>query len=105
MMENFGRRPAHPGEILSRRYMELDKLTVAGLARDLGVSRKTLSSIVHGHSAVTVDMALRLSRRFATSPGLWLNLQQRHDLWKAMQADTGWRDVPCPAGAPCPVGA
>lgn len=96
VMQTMTRRPAHPGGILLRMYMEPLGLTVSGLARDLGVSRKTLSSIVNEHSAVTADTALRLSRRFNTTPELWLNLQQRHDLWNAIRTDTGWQQVLCP---------
>lgn len=98
-MHTMTRRPAHPGGILLRMYMQPLELTVSGLARDLGVSRKTLSSIVNERSAVSVDMALRLSRRFNTTPELWLNLQQKRDLWQALRADTGWQKVPCPPEA------
>jgi len=103
-MQTMTRRPSHPGGILARLYMKPLDLTVSGLAKDLGVSRKTLSSIVNEHSAVSVDMALRLSRRFDTTPELWLNLQQRHDLWKAVHTNTGWKQVPCPPDASlCPA--
>jgi len=37
-------------------------------------------------------MALRLSRAFETTPQLWLNLQQKYDLWEA-ERDKGWRQV------------
>ena len=63
------------------------------LADRLGVSRKTLSTIVNERAAVTPDMALRLSRAFKTSPELWLNMQKSYDLWTAEHEDTGWAEV------------
>lgn len=93
-MREKTRRPAHPGGIIKRQHLEPLGLSVAGLARILGVSRKTLSKIVNERGAVTPDMALRLSRAFDTSPGLWLNLQQAHDLWNAAHVDSGWQKVP-----------
>jgi len=51
----------------------------------LGVSRKTLSKIINEKSSITPDMALRLSKAFNTSPGFWLNMQSKYDLWVAEQ--------------------
>jgi len=49
----------------------LTKLQVTEGAKDLGVTRKTLSSILNGHSGVTAEMALRLSKAFGTIPEHW----------------------------------
>ena len=87
------RQPGHPGDILKRRYLEPLGLTVSSLARSLGVSRKTVSKIVNENGAITADMALRLSRAFDTTPQLWLNLQQNHDIWQASNKSRGWKDV------------
>ena len=87
------RPPSHPGAILKHLYLKALKLNVADAAEALGVSRKTLSKIVNGRGAVTPDMALRLSRAFKTSPELWLNLQQNHDLWHAAHDSHAWKTV------------
>ncbi len=92
-MENRRRAPTHPGEILRHHYMIPLSLSVSGLARVLGVSRKTVSKIVNERGAITADMALRLSRAFDTTPELWLNLQQNHDLWLATHASSDWKKV------------
>ena len=68
-------------------------LTVTALAERLGISRKTLSTIINERAGVTPDMALRLARAFATTPGLWLNMQQHHDLWMAENAGGEWQKV------------
>ena len=77
------REPSHPGGILKRLYLEPLELTVSGLAKALGTSRKTVSKLVNEQSSLTPMMALRLSRAFNTTPQLWLNMQQNHDLWCA----------------------
>jgi addiction module HigA family antidote len=87
------RKPTHPGEIIKYDYIEPLKLSTSAVAERLGVSRKTLSSIINERSGVSPDMALRLSRAFSTSAEMWLNLQKSYDLWLAWQADTGWRKV------------
>lgn len=93
MSRKMTRKPTHPGEIIKEEYLKALRLTVTALAGRLGVSRKTLSTIVNERAAVTPDMALRLSRAFSTSPELWLNLQKSYDLWTAEHEDTGWMEV------------
>ena len=93
MEHTMTRRPTHPGEILKEHYLEPLELTVTGLAERLGVSRKLLSNIINGRAAVSVDMALRLSRAFNTTPDLWLNLQRTLDLWEARQGERAWQMV------------
>lgn len=88
------RKPAHPGRILRKHYLEPLKLTVTKLSEILGVSRKAVSAIVNERKAVTPDMALRLSRAFDTTPELWANLQRNHDMWCAMNKTTEWKSVP-----------
>jgi addiction module HigA family antidote len=75
--------PPHPGEVLRDLCLTPLGLTVTDAARALGVSRKTLSSIVNGRSGISADMAVRLSIAFATTPESWLNQQLQYDLWKA----------------------
>ncbi len=91
--ETNKRRPTHPGGILKRHYIEPLSLTISEIAKDLGVSRKTLSKIVNEKGAVTPDMALRLSKAFNTSPELWLNMQAKYDLWIAEQESTGLEKI------------
>ena len=92
-MESRKRAPNHPGGILCRQYLEPLGLTVSELAKILGVSRKTVSKIINERGSISADMALRLSRAFNTTPQLWLNLQQNHDLWRAVQDSDHWKKV------------
>ncbi|MBI3992827.1 MAG: HigA family addiction module antidote protein [Candidatus Lambdaproteobacteria bacterium] len=74
--------PPHPGAVLRGLYMEPLGLSVSGLARTLGMSRKALSQIVNGHARITPNIAVRLSRAFDNSPEGWMNLQAQYDLWQ-----------------------
>ena len=75
--------PPHPGEVLKTLCLEPLNLTVTEAARSLGVSRKTLSSILNGRAGISPEMAVRLSIAFDTSSESWLNLQLQYDLWHA----------------------
>src|SRR5260370_8297817 len=79
-LNNRKRRPTHPGEILREDVLPAAGLTQDKLARLLGVSRRTVSEILHERRPVTTDMAHRLARAFGTSPEIWLGLQQAVDL-------------------------
>lgn len=78
--------PPHPGEILRELCLEPMELSVTEAAAALGVSRKTLSSILNGRAGISPEMAIRLSKAFDTSPESWLNQQQQFDLWHAMNS-------------------
>lgn len=80
------RRPTHPGEMLHEDFMPDYGLTVAGLARAVGVSRQSINELLRGRRAVSPEMALRLSRLFGNSPEFWLNAQRAVDLWDASRA-------------------
>jgi len=93
-MDSRKRKPAHPGRILKNMYIKPLGITVTKLAETLGVSRKAVSSIINEHKSVTSDMALRLSMAFDTTPELWSNLQNTHDLFCARHDSIEWKTVP-----------
>lgn len=75
--------PAHPGEVL-REWLP-EGMTVTAAAKELQVSRVTLSKVLNGKAGVTAGMALRLSSWLGTSPDVWLGMQTQRDLWQAEQ--------------------
>ncbi len=81
--------PPHPGEIIRDLCLDPLGLSVTGAASALGVSRKTLSSILNGRSGISPEMALRLSKAFGTTPESWLNQQVQYDLWNAKKESKG----------------
>ena len=79
------RRPTHPGEMLREEFMPDFGLSVAGLAKRLGVSRQSVNELVHERRGLSSDMALRLARLFGTTPQYWMNLQRGIDLWDSLE--------------------
>jgi addiction module HigA family antidote len=77
--------PPHPGEVIKELCIEPLGLSITEAAKALGVSRKTLSSIINGKSGISPEMAVRLSIAFNTSSESWLNQQSQYDLWLAEQ--------------------
>jgi len=77
--------PPHPGEIIRELCLEPLGLSVTAAAEALGVSRKTLSSILNGRAGISPEMAVRLSIAFNTSAESWLKQQSQYDLWHAEQ--------------------
>jgi antitoxin HigA-1 len=77
--------PPHPGEFITDVYLEPNKLSGRELALKLGVAASTLSRILKGSSAVTPEMALRLSKALGRTAESWLAMQYNYDLWHARQ--------------------
>src|SRR2546427_11997312 len=75
--------PPHPGEILKKLCFEPLELSVTKASKALGVSRSTLSNLLHGRTGITPEMAMRLSIAFDTTAESWMNQQVQYDLWKA----------------------
>ncbi|MXY46856.1 MAG: HigA family addiction module antidote protein [Chloroflexi bacterium] len=75
--------PPHPGEFVKYECLEPLGLTITRAAKGLGVSRQALSNLLNEKSGVSVDMALRLSKAFGSTPEAWLRLQMSYDLWQA----------------------
>jgi addiction module HigA family antidote len=58
-------------------------LSVAEAAAGLGVTRQALSDLVNEKAGISVEMAVRLSKAFGSSPETWLGMQMAYDLWQA----------------------
>ena len=81
--------PPHPGEIVREECLEPLGLTVTRAAQGLGVTRQALSDLVNGKAGVSVEMSLRLSKAFGSSPETWLGMQMAYDLWRAQERADG----------------
>ena len=77
------KKPLHPGEIVKEVCIDSTGLTVADVAKKLGIDRTTFSRLINGHAGISPEMALRLSMALGTTPKIWLNLQRDFELWKA----------------------
>ena len=77
--------PPHPGEVLRKLCLEPLGLSITKAAKALGVSRTTLASILNGQTAISPEMAVRLSIAFDTTAESWMSQQVQYDLWQAKQ--------------------
>jgi addiction module HigA family antidote len=67
--------------------MEPLRLNTADLSQKINVREETLTSLISEEIGVNADLALRLSRFFATSPELWLNGQNAWDVWSVLNGN------------------
>ena len=74
--------PASPGELL-REYM--GNRSVTELASHIGVARATLSRILNGRNAVSLDVSIRLGQALSLSPDFFAKAQLHYDLWRESQ--------------------
>jgi antitoxin HigA-1 len=77
--------PPHPGRLVRRQCLDTLDLSVTEAAKGLGVTRQTLSDLIHGRAGISIDMAIRLSKAFGSNPETWLGLQMAYDLWQARE--------------------
>ena len=74
MMHN----PASPGELLKEF---LGGRSATQLAEHIGVARATISRILHGHTAVTLNLSILLGEALELSPDFFSKAQLQYDLW------------------------
>lgn len=82
-MYKMEREPTTPGEILNEEFLKPLGMTQKQLADHIGCDVKVINRIVNGHSAVTAEMALKLSAALNTSPEFWLNAQKAVEIFDA----------------------
>jgi addiction module HigA family antidote len=70
--------PASPGELLKEF---LGEITATQLAEHIGVARATISRILNGRTAVTVDLSIRLGEALGLSPDFFSKAQLQYDVW------------------------
>lgn len=84
-LRNPSRRPTHPGAILREDVLPALEMTQTEFAERLGVSRLSVSDLLHGKRAMTPEMAARVARLLNTTPESWLRMQEAVDLWEVQQ--------------------
>lgn len=92
-LRNPARRPTHPGAVLREDVLPALDMTQTEFARRLGVSRLTVSDLLHEKRALSPDMAMRLARLLDTTAVSWLNMQTTLDLWEIEQNREWWKCV------------
>ena len=84
-LRNPNRRPTHPGAVLRDDILPALKMTQTELAERIGVSRLSVSELVHEKRAMSPEMAVRIATLLNTSPESWLRMQEAVDLWMVRQ--------------------
>jgi addiction module HigA family antidote len=77
--------PAHPGELMREIIKEHARIPVAKAAREMGITRAALYTVLNGKGRVTSDMALLFGKLTGAVPDLFLHMQDGHDLWHSRQ--------------------
>ena len=80
------RAPSHPGEILREEFLIPMEVTQRQLAEAIRVPYQRVNELVNERRGITPETALRLAKYFGTTPGFWMNLQQRCALYDAKAA-------------------
>ena len=73
-------KPMHPGEVLREEFLVPLRLSAGALARTCNLPRTRIERIANEQTGITADTALRLAKALGTTPQLWLNLQNDHDV-------------------------
>lgn len=73
--------PPHPGAILREDVLPALGLSVTEAARQLDVSRVTLSRLIHERAGISPEMALKIERWLGVEQGGWA------EMWAGMQLD------------------
>lgn len=84
-LRNSNRRPTHPGAILREDVLPALAMTQTEFASRLGVSRLSVSELLHERRAMTPEMATRVATLLNTTPESWLRMQEALDLWDVQQ--------------------
>ena len=80
-------KPPHPGSILREDILPELKLSVTEAAKQLGVSRVSLSRLINEKSGISPEMALKIEKWLGVENGgraeLWAGMQLDYDMWNA----------------------
>ena len=79
--------PIHPGEVLLEEFLKPMDLSQRDLAAGIRVPYQRVNELINRRRGVTPATALRLAKYFGNTPGFWMNLQLRWDLYQAQQSE------------------
>lgn len=77
------KNPPHPGRSIKSACLEPLELSVTDAAALMGVTRQTLTRVIHGRCGISPEMAIRLEKMGWGPARNWLAAQTTYDLTKA----------------------
>lgn len=84
-LRNPNRRPTHPGAVLREDILPALNMTQTEFATLLGVSRLSVSELLHEKRTLSPEMAVRIATLLNSTPESWLRMQEALDLWEVQQ--------------------
>lgn len=87
------RPPTHPGAVLREDVLPALGMTQTEFARRLGVSRLSVSQLLHERRALSPEMAARVAKLLHAAPEIWLRMQAARDLWEIERDPARLADV------------
>ena len=73
--------------MLKEEFLMPMEITQRELADGINVPYQRINELINGKRGVTPSTALRLAKYFGTTPGFWMNLQLRWDLYRAQRVE------------------
>ena len=73
--------------MLLEEFLNPAEITQRELADAIHVPYQRVNGLVNGRRGITPSTALRLAKYFDVSPGYWINLQMRWDLYHASRRE------------------
>ena len=82
------KNPPHPGRSIRSACLEPLGLSISEGAKILGVTRQALNNVIAGKSAISPEMAIRLTKAFGSTEETWLRMQLAYDLAAARKDES-----------------
>jgi len=77
------KNPPHPGHSIKDACLNPLGLSITEGAELLGVTRQTLTRVIHAHCGISPEMAIRLEKVGWGDAGGWIAMQTAYDLAQA----------------------
>jgi addiction module HigA family antidote len=69
-----------PGTVLKESYMDVYQISVAQLAKDIGLSPSAVRQLINNKLKISIVIALRLAKYFGTDVQYWIDIQNQYEL-------------------------
>ena len=79
------KNPPHPGRSIKSTCLGPLVLSITDAAKSLGVTRQTLTRVIHGHCGISPEMAIRHEKMGWGPARTWLAAQTAFDLARAQK--------------------
>lgn len=90
------RRPSHPGKVFKRNVLDRLEITPLAASKHLGISKTKMYRFVNEEERCTVELACRIADATGSNVQVWLNLQNKLDIWEAENYKANLNVTPFP---------